>query len=101
MDRDFGTQTAPWDMDRVGTQFALFCHVENLPNINNVVHLCLMTIFPKARIKKKVVKVKEQNHGENTTNPLTTEDVHLLVRSDDDEEDHSSQDSDAEGDSSL
>jgi hypothetical protein len=49
MDRDFGNQTAPWDVDIVGTQFALLCHLENLPNENNVAHLCLMTIFPKYR----------------------------------------------------
>lgn len=52
MDRQFEGTVAPWDIDRVGTQFALFCHIENLPNINNVVHLVIMTIFPKGRTRK-------------------------------------------------
>ena len=51
MDYDFKGEISPWDIDRVGTQFALLGHIENLPNNNNVVHLVLMVIYPKNRAK--------------------------------------------------
>ena len=38
---------APWDIDRPGTQFAVACDLEIFPNLNNVVHLAFMAIYPK------------------------------------------------------
>ena len=41
------TRDAPWDIDRPGTQFAVACDLEIFPNLNNVVHLAFMAIYPK------------------------------------------------------
>ena len=73
MDRSFGNKVAPWDIDRVGTQFALFCHVENLPNINNVVHIALMTIYPKDRMKKKSKQANKTSGAADQTVPSIAE----------------------------
>ena len=47
-DQDGMPRDAPGDIDRPGTQFALACDIEIFPNMNNVVHLAFMTIYPKA-----------------------------------------------------
>jgi|TARA_B110000091_G_scaffold214119_1_gene265903 hypothetical protein len=40
MDHEFKKGAiAPWDIGKVGTQFALLAHLENLPNINNIAHM--------------------------------------------------------------
>ncbi len=38
---------APWDHDRPGTQFAIACEIERFPNLNNLVHVAVMVIFPR------------------------------------------------------
>ena len=44
---------APWDIDRPGTQFALACDIEIFPNMNNVVHLAFMTIYPRHLVVRR------------------------------------------------
>lgn len=46
-DKDGLPRDAPWDIDRPGTQFAVACDIEIFPNINNIVHLAFMAIYPK------------------------------------------------------
>ena len=40
-------KNAPWDWDRPGTQFAISCEIERFPNLNNLVHVAVMVIYPR------------------------------------------------------
>jgi hypothetical protein len=68
-DPDGMPRDAPWDIDRPGTQFAVACDIEIFPNVNNLVRLAFMTIYPKAPGGKEAPNKAEGAEGDfmNTT----------------------------------